>query len=756
MNRRSLWLGAAGLALLVVAMFAEALFTRGTRVLGDASGDLAIHTLPWREFGFGELARGNLALWNPHIFAGGPFFGSMQSALFYPPNWLYLALPLAAATNWSIALNAWLLGAFMYLWALRRGLLPFAAFTAAALLMFCAPHFLRLQAGLLTNLAAMAWVPLVFLAVDGWLESRRAAWCLLGALAVAMQILSGQPQYVYYTGIIAALYSALRLAESGQGRLRAACGLLAFPVGGVLLTASQLLAGVQATAETVRDRPLPYGFAASFSFPPENLVTLVAPGFFGDIATHPYWGRWYLWEASAFIGVTGLALAAHGIALCRPHGKKALLAAGAAAVLLALGASTPLYGLLYEWMPLFDRFRGSGKFIFFAALFLVLFAGFGLDRILRSRSVAPRAAWAAAAGALALYGASHLVAALDWRTVLDALAATGVTTANPELRTTPAFAAASQSFAALGLVVAAGTLAAVAGLAFWTRRQPGAVLLLGALAVAEVFVFARLQRPMFDSSQVVIPQLRDFLAADPGDYRILNLRAPNSAMLMRSLDAWGYDPGVTRRYAELVEWSEGRDPAAATQDMEFRYFHPLLSMLRVKYVVRFQGNVMQIVPFPLPPLRRLELVGAYQVHSGRDAILRAMALPSFDPRREVILERRPQPEPVAGGAGRAAVVREGTDFIEIEAELAQPAVLLVTDAWSPSWRAVPLAGSGAYELMPANYALRAVALDRGSHRLRLEYAPAGLLAGAVLTALAWLAWIGAVLMLRRARGPAHG
>src|SRR5262245_9704640 len=191
MNRRALALGLGGLALLVAAMLAEALFAPGRLVLGDPSNDLAAHTLPWRAFGFGELAKGHLALWNPHVFAGGPYFGSMQSALLYPPNWLYLALPLPLATNWGIALNMWMLGAFMYLWALRRGLLPFAAFTAAALLMFGAPHFLRLQAGLVTNLAAMAWVPLLLLAIDGWLDSRRAAWCLLGTLAVALQILAG-------------------------------------------------------------------------------------------------------------------------------------------------------------------------------------------------------------------------------------------------------------------------------------------------------------------------------------------------------------------------------------------------------------------------------------------------------------------------------------------------------------------------------------------------------------------------------------
>ena len=88
------WTGLGCLALLALEMFFDMLFAPGSRVLGDSRDDLALHFLWWREFGFGELAKGNLALWNPHIFSGAPFFGGMQSALLYPPNWLFLALPL--------------------------------------------------------------------------------------------------------------------------------------------------------------------------------------------------------------------------------------------------------------------------------------------------------------------------------------------------------------------------------------------------------------------------------------------------------------------------------------------------------------------------------------------------------------------------------------------------------------------------------------------------------------------------------------
>ncbi len=748
-----------GLALLVLAALGDTLYAPGTRVLGIAGGDMGQQFLPWRDFGFGELVKGNLALWNPHIFAGAPYFGGMQSALLYPVNWLFMVLPLPLAVNWSIAINLWLLGAFTFLWASRRGMHPFAAFVAGALAMFCAPTFLRVFAGHLTNLSTMAWVPLELLAVDEWLARRSRTWCLIGMFAVAMQIFGGHPQYVYYASIAVGIYALMRLAESGRRRLADLLGIIGVLASGALLASVQLLAGIQATEETVRGLPLPAAFAASFSFPPENLLTLLAPDFFGDLMGHTYWGRWYPWEASAFVGVGGLALAAYGMSVAHVAGKRALLVTLVATLVLALGDYTPLFAFLYRWAPLFDRFRGTGKFVVPAALVLVLFAGYGLDWILRDRAVARRALLAGGVAVVALFVAATTVLLADWTPVMKAMQATGQTALAASGYERPALVAASRSFAALGLFIAAFTLAAGVLLALWVRCEPRAALVLGALAIAEVFVFARLHRPTFDSARVAVPELRDYLAAHPGDYRILNLEAPNDAMSMRAFDAWGYDPGVTRRYAELIAWTEGEDPKSATQYVKFRRFSPLLTMVRVKYVVVREGGTTQIVPGATPPLGHLELVGAYQVHVHRAKILGAMGEESFDPRKEVILEQPPDPEPVAGQAqGRASIVREGTDFMDIEADLPNPAILLVTDAWADGWRAVPLEGSSQshYKLVPADYALRGIALGRGHHHLRIEYAPPLFYLGALLSLLAWPAWIAALVLARRKERGARG
>ena len=111
---------------------------------------------------------------------------------------------------------------------------------------------------------------------------------------MALQVLAGHPQYVFYTAIGAGIYLLLNLFSSSH-RVRAIVGFVAFYLAGALLSAVQLFAGVQATSEAMRTK-VSYDFASTFSFPPENLLTLILPNWFGNAYRVPYWGRWFYWE----------------------------------------------------------------------------------------------------------------------------------------------------------------------------------------------------------------------------------------------------------------------------------------------------------------------------------------------------------------------------------------------------------------------------------------------------------------------------
>src|SRR5205823_2148614 len=166
LEKNALLRSAGLMAAIVFAMFFDVLLAPGTRVLGNQTTDMFLQFFSWREFGFGELKHGNLPLWNPHIYGGAPYFGGAQAAMLYPTNLLLLVLPLPLAINWSIAINVWLLGVFMYLWAAWRRLNVGACFLAGVLIMFSGPHFMHIYAGHIVHTACMTWAPIIFLAID--------------------------------------------------------------------------------------------------------------------------------------------------------------------------------------------------------------------------------------------------------------------------------------------------------------------------------------------------------------------------------------------------------------------------------------------------------------------------------------------------------------------------------------------------------------------------------------------------------------
>ena len=748
-QRRPNLIALAGLFALTIAMFGDLLFAGGTRVVGYQITDLYLQFLPWRDFGFRELGKGNLALWNPYIFGGAPYFGAMQAALLYPPNWLFLVLPLAAAVNWTTALHVFAIGAFTFSWMRIRRLRVAASFLAGVVIMFCGAHFLHIFAGHAPHLLAMTWAPLIFCAIDGLLEYRKFGWCLLGAFAVAMQVLAGFPQHVFYTAIIAGLYSVLRLVEQRSWSL--AAPLLGIYFGGAALSAVQLLAANQTMQETIRGVPLPFSFASRLPFPPENLLTLLVPNIFGEASS--YWGRGYLWESCLFVGIAGILLAVYAAIYCDWKKKWIPLVILFFAFLLALGASTPLYRVLYELVPGFDKFRSVSKFIFTASLFLALLAATGFDRLLQRK----RAEFSFTTGAFvlsALLGCAFFWAATTgvWRAFMDRVYTPAESFLSAELYASPQFPLFSQHRTAvsLGIAVASCAIFAVSlALSAWRYRALHAIVLLTA---GEMFWFAHEARPSFDSNSVINPDETSFLQAHPGDYRILNRFHPNSGMSLRVPDLWGYDASVVRRYAEFMAWTQGADPDHATQDVNFQWVHPLYAMLRLRYVLQPQPANFQAFEVETPPLPHALLVSRYEIAVGRDAIFEAMRSPNFDPSVEVILEADPIPAPLSvESPGHVEIVSESTDNLIVEADTPQPALLLVTDVFTPSWRAISLPGSSqaTYQVQPANYVLRAVPLAAGHHRLRLEYFSRAFEIGKWISFISMILFVAAFYRFRR-------
>lgn len=742
------WIWTAGVCYLVlgIALFASVLFAADDRVLSERGTDLFAQFAHYHPFGFRELRQGNLPLWNPHLFCGLPYFGGLQSALLYPPNALFMFLPPHRAFNILIVLHAVLAGTGMFAWARQRRLLPVAAGYAGLAAMLGGAYFLHITPGHFPTLCAMAWTPWILMALEGWPAERPPRRLLGGMAAVALQILAGHPQTVYYTAL-AAGFAALAASSGGARRGLPLAGAAAVYGGGALLAACPLLAAWSAGGESLRAGGLALRDAAVFSFPPENLLTLLAPGLFGAPPAAPYWGRCYFWETTPFIGVTGLTLAGAGIAWGAPAHKRRAAGLALLLFLLALGAHMPWYPWLHAWLPGFNLFRGTSKFLWPAMLFMAMLAGIGLHQMAGGSPDARRlkvmaAALAVLAAIIALAAATTAAGAADawWSAVVRLVHATGESEMPDALLDGQALLPSVTRQAARALATCAATLLLLALCLCAARRRRLGVWLMLMLGVGELALFAARHRPVFPFRETRDAELAALAARLEPGARVLDLVNPNAVMSAGLANVWGYDPGVNRRYAEFMAFTQGEPPGAASPYLAFSQIHRLHRLLRLRAVRTVPGEVHEgCRPFP-----EACLIGEVHVAATRGEVFGLLARETFDPAREAVLEQQPAPRP-AGVSERdtARVVGRGTDALTIEAVTERPSLLLVSAAYSRGWRARALPGSAqtSYNVLPADYILCAVPLQAGRHRLRLEFSPTAFRIGRVISLAAAALWL---------------
>lgn len=133
-------------------------------------GTPSLQFVPWWSWALETLRAGYLPLWNPLLGMGAPYIANYQTALFYPPNWIYLVLGVLGGPGW-IGWGGGLLVGLHLCWAalgmallIRRLNLHLLAQTVGGL-SFSLSGYLVTRAGFLSINAAVAWLPWIILGV---------------------------------------------------------------------------------------------------------------------------------------------------------------------------------------------------------------------------------------------------------------------------------------------------------------------------------------------------------------------------------------------------------------------------------------------------------------------------------------------------------------------------------------------------------------------------------------------------------------
>lgn len=785
---------AGAASVLAIAVYC-ALLLRKTFLAGDAmlGYDLYNYFYPAKAFVAESLRRGELPLWNPDAFLGVPFLANIQMAVLYPPDLLFVALDFSRAVAASQWLHLTLAGAGMFALG-RYGWRLDALASLAGGIAFVGSGFFAGHMGHLNQVHASTWLPWVALAqtrlasdLDRWLPARRdpararpvLIWLLVGSAAVALQITAGHTQETYYSlfalGLLALAYTVFPPA-SAPARLTHLPAIGALAAGGMLLAAVQLLPTLELAALSYRQGGVPLEEALVHSVDRTHVLETVLPTFWSLPSQ----------EILGYIGVVALPLVLAAVAVS-PARRTVLALAGLAglALVLSLGAYTPLYPWMHQWLPVFASFRAPGRWLLISTFALCGLAAHGLaalrphpdPAVREARAVGYGTAMALLAGGLVLFVVrTEAVGALQWVphgrvAVLWALAAVGASALGvlavfsrppwPRLMLIGALAlelgtaAREMEYNLPGSPDLYHQAPAIASyladrLGSDGPAPPERVV---SLAVEERFETARLQRLPSD------------LAGDSRRYAAMReALKPNLGARYGVPTIDGYDGGLlpTQAFAHFKAALLGEDapvphltlPAQAGGKADARLYR----VLNVRYLLTDGRYGHPGVGWDLVE----EAPGVAWVYRTQDVSPRAFVVPAqlveveptiaarrlrtLDPRQAAIVPLDLGLPPFRGGSGpvstdslpgTATITRYAPRAVDVAVTAPAAGLLVLTDSYYPGWTAT-VDGRPAH-VLAADVVFRAVAVPTGTSTVRFRFEPWTFRVGAAISTLALLA-----------------
>lgn len=404
MKWRDLWLGILFI-LLPGAMLAPAWRNHG---LGASEDDI-LYYFPARVLFSEAIADGHWPLFNPLTGLGRPYLSDPQTAVFYPPTWLFAVLKPTTAYPAHLWLHYTL--ALWGAYRLMRGLRLRESAAVFGAIVFAFGGFMIAHRAHLSMQAAAAWTPWVLVAMQklaiwrdrGHPRYARELFLRIGAVSwlLTLQALAGHVQVALMSvmgGIVLVVANELwqpspaerwrrRIHRSGGAMVRVAiAGVLVAGLSCVQWLPTALYAAMCARSDWS------YWDLTQNSFDPSSLILFVFPHFFGqrtpnDLFPQAYWGPSHQCEQLGYAGLLPLLLAVFALRVPWRNSRLrrpwiVLLGFG---LLLALGKWGPVCPLLYA-LPLRTIFRCPARALLLVDLALAVLAASVVDDLVREPS----------------------------------------------------------------------------------------------------------------------------------------------------------------------------------------------------------------------------------------------------------------------------------------------------------------------------------------------------------------------------------
>lgn len=545
------------------------------------------------------IESGQLPLWNPLSFCGYTFTDRFWSEFLHPLNFLFVVLPVKYAFGYSAALYVFLAGLFTYLLCRHLKISVYGSLFASVVFMFNANTVVWLQFP--THLKAELFIPLIFLFVIKYIETREARFAIAGGLAYGFQFLAGYSHCIQFTAI--ALFILLLFEfvyQIAERRLKThfvplTLNSIIFAVVSIGVGISFLLPFYETFKESIRyfqQRTAGEG-PVTFTY----LITVAMPNFFGNNVYSRYWARWGNYtEIIRYSGIITLFLAS--ISVIFKRGKYVFSFLFIALISILAASGTFVLDILARIIPFFTK-SNIVRILLLLPFSLAVLSGFGFSAIQENLSIPGMAEKAKSRLERLNYKIntkrSCLVIIFLVFVFLVFVAVYGYIKFPHHINFSRIFESSMIKLETLSFILFFILVFSSLAILIWflyskeSKKKLVSLLVLG-LIVTDLFIFGINYNPTSPGDQVYYstPSI-ELVKQDEGKYRVLGMVAgafpPNTMWVYGFEDPAGYDPILPNRYAFMWRQLQGQEMVRINGKIGAHNLNDnFLKLLNVKYI----------------------------------------------------------------------------------------------------------------------------------------------------------------------------
>ncbi len=666
--------------------------------------DFLFQNYPYRLFASISIRNGSFPFWNPYVAGGIPFFADVQSAVLYPFN-LFLAIFVKNSflsyylVEMLPLFHLFLAGVFMYL-LLRELKLEYQSSLIGAIVYMFNFRFI-LNFTHINRIMTFVWFPLIFLLFKKTIDELDLKFAFGSGLVIGLISFAGYPQALIVEMLFLFYYFIYRLIVDNKHWKKIMLYSVFAAVIGIGIALWQYIPTLHLLKSSIR-ADYSYSQIAFDSYNPKRFLSFLVPNIFGSSSGGEanYFGSgplYFFWEQTTYLGVFPLLFAFFSFTKKRKKFWLFLLIASLFSLSIALGKYFFVHRILYFSIPIFKLMRTPPIHMNSLVFAGTIMASLGLNQfLLRKKSIKKNILIGIAIGGILLslilyqFTPSNIpgetrgiVSNGIWRFLFLAVAFSILLFLYQRMRIN------KKQFS---ILIGTGVFLDL----FFT----GAFYNAGKISPQRFWGKSDLINYIQTSQNIELTRIAQ---RTPEGYLLL---PRNVGSVHRIFTTSGYNPMQLKRYQTLK---------GNLRPLNLNSWYRIANVKYAAYFDRNRGIRIRMIENYLP---RAKLFYNYKVIKDKEEI-KLMAKEDFDPNKTLILEKEPEIPISSPGGGNLSIDFYTLNRIVISVDTKKNAILFLSENYYDRWKAT--IDREAAEIVPGDFAFRAIMIPKGSHKVVLQY-----------------------------------